>query len=77
MALQKIIYHSEQLNMKMGVNVIIPENKLGYSLADRPFGYTIAAERSIRFCGCCAAEGSTIPTGSAIRRWNCSPRRKG
>ena len=39
MALQKIIYHSEQLNMKMGVNVIIPENKWGYSLADRPFGY--------------------------------------
>ena len=71
MALQKIIYHSEQLNMKMEVNVIIPENKLGYSLADRPFGY------NIRFCGCCAAEGSTIPTGSAIRRWNCSPRRKG
>ena len=39
MALHKIIYHSEQLNMKMGVNVIIPENKWGYSLADRPFGY--------------------------------------
>ena len=36
MALNKITYYSELMKMIMGVEVIIPENKWGYSLADRP-----------------------------------------
>jgi putative tributyrin esterase len=39
MALNKITYFSETLHMRMSVNVIIPENKWGYSLADRPEEY--------------------------------------
>lgn len=39
MALNKITYYSELMKMIMGVEVIIPENKWGYSLADRPKDY--------------------------------------
>ena len=39
MALCRVNYFSDALKMKMGVNVIIPENKWGYSLKDRPIGY--------------------------------------
>ena len=39
MALCKIDYDSEVMQQKMGVCVIIPENKWGYSLADRPADY--------------------------------------
>lgn len=39
MALCKIDYYSGAMRQKMGVCVIIPENKWGYSLADRPAGY--------------------------------------
>lgn len=39
MALCKIDYYSSAMQQKMGVCVIIPENKWGYSLADRPAGY--------------------------------------
>ena len=39
MALCKINYYSEAMQQKMGVCVIIPENKWGYSLADRPEDY--------------------------------------
>ena len=39
MALCKIDYYSQAMQQKMGVCVIIPENKWGYSLADRPADY--------------------------------------
>ncbi len=39
MALCKIDYQSQAMDQKMGVCVIIPENKWGHSLADRPVGY--------------------------------------
>lgn len=39
MALCKIDYYSQAMQQKMGVCVIIPENKWGYSLAQRPAGY--------------------------------------
>lgn len=39
MALSKITYYSNAMKQKMGVTVIIPENKWGYSLADRPADY--------------------------------------
>lgn len=39
MALSKITYYSHAMHQKMGVCVIIPENKWGYSLADRPADY--------------------------------------
>ena len=39
MALCKIDYYSRAMQQKMGVCVIIPENKWGYSLADRPTDY--------------------------------------
>ena len=39
MANIRLYYFSEALNMKVGVNVIIPENTWGSSLADRPKGY--------------------------------------
>lgn len=39
MALCKIDYYSQAMRQKMGVCVIIPENKWGYSLAERPAGY--------------------------------------
>ena len=39
MALSKITYYSDAMKQKMGVCVIIPENKWGYSLADRPADY--------------------------------------
>ena len=39
MALFKIDYYSRAMEQTMGVSVIIPENKWGYSLADRPVGY--------------------------------------
>lgn len=39
MALCKLDYYSEAMQQKIGVSVIIPENKWGYSLADRPEGY--------------------------------------
>lgn len=39
MALNTITYFSKELRMEMGVSVIIPENKWGYSLAERPKDY--------------------------------------
>ena len=39
MANIRLYYFSEALKMKVGVNVIIPENTWGHSLADRPAGY--------------------------------------
>ena len=39
MAYCKINYYSDAMKQKMGVSVIIPENKWGYSLADRPTDY--------------------------------------
>ena len=39
MAYCKINYYSDAMKQKMGVSVIIPENKWGYSLADRPADY--------------------------------------
>ena len=39
MANFRLYYFSEALRMKVGVNVIIPENTWGHSLADRPKGY--------------------------------------
>lgn len=39
MALCKIDYFSQAMQQKMGVCVIIPENKWGYSLSDRPEDY--------------------------------------
>lgn len=39
MANFRLYYFSEALRMKVGVNVIIPENTWGHSLADRPAGY--------------------------------------
>jgi len=39
MALNKITYFSEALQMRMGVSVIIPESNWGSSLSDRPVGY--------------------------------------
>ena len=39
MANFRLYYFSEALKMKVGVNVIIPENTWGHSLADRPAGY--------------------------------------
>ena len=39
MALFQIDYYSQAMEQTMGVCVIIPENKWGYSLADRPEGY--------------------------------------
>ena len=39
MAQNRILYYSERLHMEIGVNVIIPENKWGYSLADRSNDY--------------------------------------
>ena len=39
MANFRLYYFSETLRMKVGVNVIIPENTWGHSLADRPKGY--------------------------------------
>lgn len=39
MALCKINYDSRAMQQKMGVCVIIPENKWGHSLADRPADY--------------------------------------
>ena len=39
MANIRLYYHSDTLKMEVGVNVIIPENTWGHSLADRPEGY--------------------------------------
>ena len=39
MANFRLYYYSEALKMRVGVNVIIPENTWGHSLADRPEGY--------------------------------------
>lgn len=39
MALCKINYYSQAMQQKMGVCVIVPENKWGYSLAERPADY--------------------------------------
>ena len=39
MANFRLYYFSEALRMKVGVNVVIPENTWGHSLADRPKGY--------------------------------------
>ena len=39
MANFRLYYFSEALKMRVGVNVIIPENTWGHSLADRPEGY--------------------------------------
>ena len=39
MANFRLYYFSEALRMTVGVNVIIPENTWGHSLADRPEGY--------------------------------------
>lgn len=39
MANIRLYYYSEALEQKVGVNVIIPENTWGHSLADRPAGY--------------------------------------
>lgn len=39
MALFRVNYESAALRMRIGVNVIIPENKWGHSLKDRPEGY--------------------------------------
>ena len=39
MANVRLYYDSRTLNMQVGVNVIIPENTWGHSLADRPEGY--------------------------------------
>lgn len=39
MANFRLYYYSEVLKMKVGVNVIIPENTWGHSLADRPKDY--------------------------------------
>jgi S-formylglutathione hydrolase FrmB len=39
MANLRLHYFSEALQMTVGVNVIIPENTWGHSLADRPKGY--------------------------------------
>lgn len=39
MANIRLHYFSEALQMEVGVNVIIPENTWGHSLADRPSGY--------------------------------------
>ncbi len=39
MANLRLYYDSKTLNMQVGVNVIIPENTWGHSLADRPEGY--------------------------------------
>lgn len=39
MANIRLYYDSKTLNMQVGVNVIIPENTWGHSLADRPEGY--------------------------------------
>ena len=39
MANFRLYYFSEALRMTVGVNVIIPENTWGHSLADRPKGY--------------------------------------
>ena len=39
MANFRLHYFSEVLRMNVGVNVIIPENTWGHSLADRPKGY--------------------------------------
>lgn len=39
MALSKITYYSDVMQQKIGVCVIIPENKWDYSLADRPADY--------------------------------------
>lgn len=39
MALCRVHYYSEPMKQKMGVSVIIPENKWGYSLSDRPHDY--------------------------------------
>lgn len=39
MANIRLFYFSEALQMKVGVNVIIPENTWGHSLAHRPEGY--------------------------------------
>ena len=39
MANLRLYYQSEALRMKVGVNVILPENTWGHSLSDRPKGY--------------------------------------
>lgn len=39
MALCKVDYYSDAMQQKMDICVIIPENKWGYSLADRPVDY--------------------------------------
>lgn len=39
MALCRLTYASQAMNRKIGVSIIIPENKWGYSLADRPLDY--------------------------------------
>src|SRR5512133_1495185 len=39
MANIRLFYYSQTLRTKVGVNVIIPENTWGHSLADRPDGY--------------------------------------
>ena len=36
MALNHITFYSKLMEMEMGIDVIIPENKWGYSLAERP-----------------------------------------
>ena len=39
MALNHITFYSKLMEMEMGIDVIIPENKWGYSLAERPKDY--------------------------------------
>ena len=50
--------------MKVGVNVIIPENTWGHSLADRPKGYKYPVYGSSR------EADLTTQTGSAIQHLN-------
>ena len=62
MALNHITFYSKLMEMEMGIDVIIPENKWGYSLAERPKDY------NIRYSGFYVAVGLIIRTGRDIQQ---------
>ena len=63
MALNHITFYSKLMEMEMGIDVIIPENKWGYSLAERPKDY-----KNIRYSGFYVAVGLIIRTGRDIQQ---------
>lgn len=62
MALNHITFYSKLMEMEMGIDVIIPENKWGYSLQ------SVRKITNIRYSGFYVAVGLIIRTGRDIQQ---------